>query len=72
MLTNAEGLRALENHERRAKTNSGHITIIPYGLSTLQIVHTTSDEFSYRWGINAVERHTALRIVQTYEQEPRR
>lgn len=72
MLTNSEGLRALENHERHAKENSGHLTIIPYGWATLQIVHTTSDEFVYRWGVNNVERHTALRIVQTYEQEPRR
>lgn len=73
MLTNAQALAALQRHEAKARRDD--ICFCVYSQKMiLSIAHTPdqSEKFRYTWGPNTVERHTALRVVQTFEEAPKR
>lgn len=72
MMTNSQAYAALERKEWRARQDGVSCSI--YGNNALVVVHTPGhvDRHRYRWGMNYVERHTALRVVQTFEEGSRR
>lgn len=73
MLTNAQALAALQRFESKARREN--ISCHVYNQNTIFTVYHTPaqpEPFQYRWGMNMVERHTALRVVQTFEEGARR
>lgn len=74
LLTNSQAYTILERHEADSRAAPLGLVRIRYGFSDLTIFHSPgqSDRHQYRWGVNNVERHTALRVVQTFEKPPAR
>lgn len=75
MLSNIEGLRKLQLFEAKAKEAAEGAFVTLYNSVSLIVFYTPGDpegNHQYRWGSTMIERHTALRVVQSFEPEPRR
>lgn len=73
MMTDSQALVTLERVESLAAVCGEYEC--RYGDAHLRVTLSppaSAPAFRYQWGRNFVDRHVALRVVQTFERPPRR
>lgn len=70
-LTPRDGLRVLNNFERRARAEADSTFCRRYNGSLLKI-HSDGTVTHYMWGKSSVGKHIALNVICSFEQAPRR
>jgi hypothetical protein len=61
----------LDRMVERARDEEDRTFMKRYGNSTLMITITDDNVVQYSWGINLVDRHVALNVVQSFEEASR-